>query len=100
MMLPSEIISLELPTNGIGLCWKHASVSGSEAGHSLRSVDSNAGSPTCKVARNAAGGNVAGGNAAGGNAAGGDTAGSNAAGRNAAGRDAASRDAANPIACV
>ena len=26
IMLPSEIINLELPTNGRGVCWKHASV--------------------------------------------------------------------------
>ena len=25
-MLPSEIINFELPTNGIGVCWKQASV--------------------------------------------------------------------------
>ena len=34
MMLPSEIINLELPTNGIGVCWKHASVKFDANGHS------------------------------------------------------------------
>ena len=34
IMLPSDIISFELPTNGIGVCWKQASVKFDSSGQS------------------------------------------------------------------